>query len=114
VLPLDEMKDPATLREAAKILDRENERLIQENLRLQRELLRLKGGGDLQQRIEELERQLAAMRQDKFGDSSEQRPQPQAPKKEAKPQTGHGPREQLSLERVEEIHLLDEADKVCP
>jgi transposase len=114
VTPLDAMKDVETLRTAAKILDRENERLIHENLKLQRENLRLKGGGDLQQRMEELERQLALLRQDKFGDSSEKRPAPKAEKPEPKPQTGHGPREQKSLERVEEIHLLDEPDKTCP
>lgn len=111
--PLDAMPiEP--LREAAKLLDRENNRLIQENLRLQRELVQLKGG-NVQARMEELERQLAALRQDKFGDSTEKRPATSATPPEAKkPQAGHGPREQPRLERVEEIHLLDDADKACP
>lgn len=109
--PLEQMSiEP--LREVAKLLDRENAKLIQENLRLQRELVKLKGG-NVQERMEELERQLAALRQDKFGDSTEKRPSP-AVLPEKKPQTGHGPREQPALERVEEIHLLDDADKACP
>lgn len=112
--PLDVMTDLEALRKAAVILDRENERLIQENLKLQKENLRLKGGGNLQQRMEELERQLEAMRREKFGDSSEKRPSPAPPKTEKKKQTGHGPRKQTSLERVEEIHRLDEPDKACP
>lgn len=111
--PLKAIKDVETLRTAAEILDRENERLIRENLKLQKENLKLKGGGDLQQRMAELERQLDAMRRDKFGDSSEKRPSAPPPKKEKKTQTGHGPRQQ-NLERVEEIHLLDEPDKSCP
>jgi len=114
VTPLNAMTDLEALRKAAVILDRENERLIQQNLTLQKEILKLKGGGNLQQRMEELERQLEAMRRDKFGDSSEKRPSPAPPKTEKKKQTGHGPRKQTSLERVEEIHRLDEPDKACP
>lgn len=71
-------------------------------------------GGDLQLRMEELEQQLARMRQEMFGDSSEKRPKPAATNAAPKPQTGDGPRAQPSLEVVEEIHLLDEPDKTCP
>lgn len=113
--PLKNITDLDTLRKAALILESENEKLIQTNLRLQKELLKLKGGGNLQQRMEELERQLANLRQDKFGESSEKQPaaKPEE-KREKKQQTGHGPNKQLGLERVDEIHLLDEPDKACP
>jgi transposase len=60
-----------------------------------------------------LERQIAAANRTRFGQSSEKRPKP-TEKAEPAPQTGHGPTEQPSLERAEEIHLLDEPDKICP
>ena len=51
------------LRDAAQLLNRENDRLIREVARLQRERVKLKRGC-VQERTEELERQLAAMRQE--------------------------------------------------
>ena len=115
VTPLAHEKNPEVLRQAALILERENERLFQKNVALERELLRLKGlsPAELQQKLMELERQLAASNRARFGQSSERRPSP--PKKsEPQARTGHGPREQPTLEQVEEIHRLDEPDKVCP
>jgi transposase len=115
--PLVQEKNPEVLRQAALILERENERLIAKNLELQRENLRLKGmsPSELQQRLLELERQIAAANKARFGQSSEKRPRQKAEEMETPaPQTGHGPTEQPSLERVDEIHRLDEPDKICP
>ena len=115
--PLAHEKNPEVLRQAALILERENERLLQKNVELQREVLKLKGLSptELQQKLMELERQVAASNRARFGQSSERRPTPQKKKEtEQQPQTGHGPREQPTLEQVEEIHRLDEPDKVCP
>lgn len=41
---LDAMKAPEALRQALKLLNRENDRLIKENLKLHRELVKLKRG----------------------------------------------------------------------
>src|ERR1700722_7524398 len=114
MLRIEREKDIEVLRQAALILDRENEKLLEKNLELQRENLRLKKESpeEIQQRIQALEEMLHRARQKLFGDSSEKRPAKTGPeKKEKKTQTGHGPREQLSLQVVETVHLLDEADR---
>jgi transposase len=107
-------KDIEVLRQAALILDRENEKLLEKNLALQRENLRLRNESpeQLQQRIQALEEQLQRARQEIFGDSSEKRPgKAESTKPEKKPQTGHGPHEQKCLPLLETVHLLDEADR---
>jgi transposase len=103
------------LRQAAMILEKENERLVQENVALQRRLLALEGKSpeELQTRLAVLEQQFAAMRDRMFGPSSEKRPTAAEPR-EATPQTGHGPREQPQLRIAHVIHVLDEADMACP
>jgi hypothetical protein len=90
---LDREQDREVLRQAAMILEKENQRLVDENLALQRRLL-------------------AALRDRMFGASSEKRPSPTAPRERA-PQTGHGPREQPQLWIADVIHVLDDADKAC-
>lgn len=112
---LDKIQDTETLRQAAQILERENERLIAKNLELQRENLRLKGEdpGATQLRIEELERQLSVLRRKAFGESSEKRDDAGSAPKEKQKQTGHGPREQKELPIVEVVHELDAADQTC-
>jgi transposase len=114
MLRIGEEKDIEVLRKAALILDHENERLLEKNLTLQREILRLKNASpeQLQQHIQALEETLQRARKEIFGDSSEKRPgkaDRETPPK--KPQTGHGPREQASLPIVETPHVLDEADR---
>jgi transposase len=112
---LEDEKDMSILRQAAKILDRENQKLAQKVVDLTRENLSLKGQdpATLQIRIAELEQQLAMSRERQFGDSSEKRPRAKADAEKA-PQTGHGPREQPELPSIETEHDLDEADKICP
>lgn len=114
VLRLDKEKDIGIVRQAAKLLERENQRLIEKNLHLTRENLALKGEdpAKLQLLIAALEQDLARVRARMFGDSSEKRPGATTAK-EKKPQTGHGSREQAELPIVEEAFVMDAADKVC-
>lgn len=118
VRPLAQETDPKTLRKVALILDNENKKLLAKVLELEKQNLRLKGvqPSELQQKLMELERQLTNARRALFGESTEKRPHPKnkEPDPPAEPKPGHGPRGQLSLEKVEEIHQLDEADKICP
>jgi len=113
-LRLDNEKDIEVVRQAALILERENQRLVQRNVELTRRLLQAEGRdpAELQMEIARLEAQLATARKRLFGDSSEKRSRPAT--RERDPQTGHGPREQKQLEVVEEIHVLDEPDRACP
>jgi len=112
---LDREQDVEVLRQAAMILEKENQRLVDENVALQRRLLALEGKGpeELQTRLAVLEEQLATMRDRMFGPSSEKRPSSAAPREKAA-QTGHGPREQPQLKIADVIHVLDEADLACP
>jgi len=114
---LDNEKDAEVLRQAAKLLLEENQRLVAKTVALQRENLRLKGlsPDQLQQKIQQLEQQLAQRNQMLFGRSSEKRASqaPTEPKPQKK-QTGHGPREQKKLPIREEVFTLDQPDKQCP
>jgi len=113
---LDDLKrDPERLHQAAALLEAENKRLIEKNLELQARVDALQGKdpATLQMRIAELEQQLSVRNQALFGDKSEQRNRHQR-RAEKKKQTGHGPREQAELPRIEQVHTLDEADETCP
>ncbi|MRG98184.1 IS66 family transposase [Polyangium spumosum] len=113
--------DPEVLRQAALLLERENQKLAKKIIELTAELLALKGGDpeQLKLRIAELEQQIAQKNRLLFGEKSERRdgdeqdatPEPPAPPKP--PQKGHGPKAQPSLPIVEVVHELDEADRVC-
>ena len=106
--------DGEQLRQAAKLLERENARLLRQVLELKQKLASAEGKGSGQlELLAELERQLAARNRKLFGDSSEKRGSTK-PAKETPSQPGHGPREQLELALVEREHVLDEADHVCP
>jgi transposase len=106
--------DGEQLRQAAKLLERENERLVRQVLELKQKLASAEGKGTEQlELLAELEQQLAARNRKLFGDSSEKRGSEKQPR-EKPPQPGHGPREQPTLPVVEREHILDEADHVCP
>lgn len=112
---LRDEKDPERLRQAALLLEQENARLLQKNLELQKQNLALQGKSpeELQLRIAELERQLAARTQALFGSRSERRPRPDRPEPEPAPkQQGHGPTPQ-QLPLVEKVATLEEAERVC-
>lgn len=112
---LDREQNVEVLRQAAMILEKENRRLVDENVALQRRVLALEGKSpeELQTRLAALEEQLAAMRERMFGPSSERRQSADTPRERA-PRTGHGPREQPQLRIADVIHVLDDADMACP
>lgn len=114
---IESEKDIELLRQAALLLQSENQRLTAQLLKLTKELLVAQGKDklELQQRLALVEQQLAAQNKKIFGDSSEKRSDGDGPrKKEKKPQKGHGPTEQPKLFELTREHDLDEADKVCP
>jgi transposase len=106
--------DNDQLRQAAKLLERENERLVRQVLELKQKLASAAGkGGEQLELLAELERQLALRNQKLFGRSSEKRGTAKGAAVDV-PQPGHGPREQAELAIVEREHVLDEPDHVCP
>jgi transposase len=112
----DLKRDPERLHQAATLLQTENKKLIEKNLELQARVDALEGRepGTLQMRIAELEQQLSVRNQALFGDKSEKRNRQQRRADKKKAQTGHGPREQAELPRIEQVHILDAADEMCP
>ena len=112
-LGLDNM-DEEQVRTAAKLLERENERLLREVLELKQKLSAVQGNSvEQMQLLVELEHKLALRDKMLFGRSSEKRGSDAKPAAEKAPQTGHGPREQKQLGIVERVHELDVADRVC-
>lgn len=111
---LEDIDDIELLRKAALLLQEDNKKLVRLLAKLKKELRALKGGDpeQLKLQIADLEQQLETRNKMLFGESSEKRPRG-GKKKDKKEQTGHGPRPQPLLQEVEQIHLLDEADKVC-
>jgi len=122
VLRIEQIQDQDTLRQAAILLDRENQRLHQKIVQLTEENARLKGGDASAAQLELafLKELLAQRERALFGNSSERRTHggpdtdassdPEAPA----PRTGHGPKPQPKLPIVEREHSLDEADRACP
>lgn len=120
MIRLETETDPHVLRQMAQLLTRENDRLLQANFRLRRELAELKGEETpaLQTQIEGLELLLAQREQELFGRSSEKRSrdeggqptEPLAPKKRERT----GRTEQPRLPVVEDFLRLDDADRPCP
>jgi transposase len=105
--------DEEQVRTAAKLLEREDERLLREVLELKHKLSAAHGNSIEQMSLlAELEQELAACNKMLFGRSSEKRGA--KPSSESKsPQTGHGPRGQIELGIVERVHDLDVADRLC-
>ncbi|NNE18478.1 MAG: IS66 family transposase [Myxococcales bacterium] len=112
----DLKRDPERLHQAATLLETENKKLIEKNLELQSRVDALEGRdpGTLQMRIAELEQQLSVRNQALFGDKSEKRNRAARRAEQKKAQTGHGPRDQAELPRIEQVHTLDDADEMCP
>jgi transposase len=117
MIRIEDERDIETLRQVARLLDRENERLHARVEALVRELATLKGesGEAVQQELAELRELLAQREKLLFGDSSEKRARPatkgSAPKV-SKP--GHGPTRQSALPIVDKVHLLPESESSCP
>jgi transposase len=120
VLCLEQVQDAKLLRQAARLLDRENQRLHEKIKALLAENARLRGedsSAPLQRELAFLQELLAQRNRALFGASSETRlaPAAEAPAALHSPQLGHGPRSQPRLPVVEQLHVLDEADRQsCP
>ncbi len=111
---LDDL-DPPRLKQAAKLLERENTKLAKKVIELEARVRTLenKEPTQLELLIAELERQLADRNRRLFGDSSERRAGDE-PRKVRRSQRGHGPHVQRELPMLEERHELDAADQTCP
>lgn len=117
-MSFDNETNIATLRQAVRLLEQENRKLIQLNLELKKALAEAKGekAQQLELQIAALQQTLATRNRALFGDSSERRtvdelsatPEPTA----KEPKVGHGPRQQ-DLPIIECVHELDVADRVC-
>jgi transposase len=122
MLRIEQIEDKDALRQAAILLDRENQKLHQKVIELTEEIARLKGtdASAAQLELAFLKELLAKREQALFGDKSERRVRESdgaeaAPDATAQtPRTGHGPKPQPKLPIVEREHALDEADRVCP
>jgi transposase len=109
---LDDL-DEEQVRQAAKLLERENERLVRQVFELQQRLASAEGKSVQQMELlAELDRRVAARDKKIFGRSSEKRGG-STDLTEEKERSGHGPREQTELAHVEREHELDEPDRVC-
>jgi transposase len=119
VLRIEQIQDVDTPRQAAILLDRENQRLHDKVKALLAEIAQLRGQdtSKLQHELEFLQELLAQRNQALFGESSEKRGATgttEAPAKEKTPRRGHGPKAQPKLPICDQIHELDEPDRACP
>ncbi len=116
MLRIEHVQDIETLRQMALLLDRENQRLIERIKALQLEVSRLKGkdAKDAQQELEFLKDLLERRERILHEHLSEKRPRGERESGgEPAPQRGHGPRKQPELPIREQVHELDEADRIC-
>jgi len=91
---VEKLNDPALVKQAALLLEQENARLHTRLQELVAEIARLKGNdGHKQLKLEivKLQEQMATLRQDMFGVSSEKRKAKGETPAPRPPQTGHGP-----------------------
>ena len=119
MLRIEQIEDKDALKQAALLLDRENQRLHQKVVELTQEIARLKGtdASTAQLQLAFLKELLAKREQALFGDKSERRigggDRP-AEETVPAPRKGHGPKPQPKLPIVERVHVLDDADRACP
>jgi len=116
VVDLEREQDTEILRQAARLLEAENRRLVQRVMELTTALLQAQGKDRalLQLEIEKLQAELEKKNKMLFGKSSERRAdEDEAETKPKTPKRGHGPREQTELRLVVEEHELDASDRTC-
>jgi transposase len=114
---VEKLDDPALVKQAALLLEQENARLHQRLQELIAENAKLKGHDghkQLELEIVRLQEQMATLRQEMFGASSEKRKAKDEAAAPRAPRNGHGRREQAQLPIEEHAHELGEADRVCP
>jgi len=109
-----EERNVDVLRQKARILENENERLSKKMTELLREILTLKGMAPtaIELNLTKLAEQAAGKTTPAKG-SERRKGDDDKKKTEAKKQSGHGPTPQPKLEIREELFDLDEADKAC-
>ena len=103
------------MRQIARLLEAENDRLHKrlEALVTQLAALQGKSGSELLQlELLKLQEQMAALQRRMFGRSSEKSPHTSEPET-PKPHRGHGPKAQPRLPVIERRHELSECDRTC-
>lgn len=116
MVDIDQEKNPEILRQAAKLALADNKRLVERIIGLTEEVAQLRGKNqqEVQLELDRLQDQLAELRSELYGKTSERRGRRKKKGKGKKKQRGHGPKPQMELKRVETLHSLDEADLICP
>jgi transposase len=108
-IDLDRTSNIELLRQIAKLQDAEIRRLLG---KLEETIARLPEGPEREQLRAELERREGL---GQAGGGSERRPRrEEKPPKPKREQRGHGPTPQPKLDFEPKVHVLDEADRVCP
>lgn len=113
----EQIDDVETLKQVARLLEAENRRLHERMRELIRRLATLEGADgrrQLELELEDLQVQLERLQKRMFAASSEKRSREASPPAAPPPKRGHGPRPQLDLPRVAEVHDLAPDDRACP
>jgi transposase len=111
MVPLTDERDVDTLRQISRLLDRENQRLIEKVRQLTAELARLRGTPHAEQLALALRDDLARARAQILAGRADAVTPPPPPRT---PQPGHGPRPQPALPIVESLHTLPPDHQDCP
>lgn len=117
VSTVEKLDDPTLVKQAALLLEQENARLHKRLQELTSEIAKLKGKDghkQLELEIVRLQEQMARLRQEMFGRSSEKRKSTEKPSAPRPSRNGHGRRAQPQLSVEECAHELTEAERVCP
>jgi len=110
MVPLTDERDVETLRQISRLLDRENQRLLEKIRELTAELARLRGTPHAEQLALALRDDLARVR----AQILERRADAPPPTPARAPQPGHGPRPQPALPIVDYHHQLPPDQQTCP
>ena len=105
--------DLETLRQIALLVDNQNQRLVDENVRLRVALARAQGVEDTEQLELSILKQLEATRESIFRIDEKREEKKARRKKKNKSKKGHGPREQPQLPVVEKVLELAEEQRKC-
>jgi len=122
VLRIESISSIETAKQVAWLLQKENERLHQRLNELLRENARLKGqdgNAQLELELKRIEQQMSKLQRMMFSASSERRKgdgenqgEPEKENEEKKVR-GHGPHEQPSLPRIDEVIAVPEEERTC-
>jgi transposase len=113
VVRIKDEHDLETLRQIALLVDNQNQRLVDENVRLRVALARAQGVEDTEQLELSILKQLEATRESIFRIDEKRDEKKARRKKKNKSKKGHGPREQPQLPVVEKVLELAEEQRKC-